>query len=65
MRLGIFERYAWGLEVVLGERISILTRDLMQQQLTPAQESARIDRRLSLSRTSANMKSFWSERLPA
>ena len=43
MRLGIFERTLGGLEVVLGERINALTRDLMQQQLTPAQESARID----------------------
>jgi superfamily II DNA or RNA helicase len=43
MRLGIFERTLGGLEVVLGERINALTRDLMQQHLTPAQESARID----------------------
>src|SRR5438093_4008630 len=43
MRLGIFERTLGGLEVVLGERINALTRDLMQQHLTPAQETARID----------------------
>jgi hypothetical protein len=43
MRLGIFERTLGGLEVVLGERINELTRDLMQQHLTPAQEDARID----------------------
>jgi len=43
VRLGIFERTIGGLEVVLGERINALTRDLMQQHLTPEQEAARID----------------------
>lgn len=43
MRLGIFERTLGALEVVLGPRITELTRDLLQQHLTAAQEEARID----------------------
>ncbi len=43
MRLGIFERTLGGLEVVLGPQIADLTRDLMQQHLSAAQEKARID----------------------
>lgn len=43
VRLGIFQRTLGGLEVVLGEKINALTRDLMQQNLTADQEAARID----------------------
>src|SRR5262249_42190037 len=43
MRLGIFERTLGGLEGVLGERINAFTPDLIQKQLTPAQEATGID----------------------
>jgi hypothetical protein len=44
MRLGIFERALGGMEAVLGEQIRELTSDLLRQQLTPEQESQRIER---------------------
>jgi hypothetical protein len=43
MRLGIFVQTLGGLEVVLGDRITKLTRDLFQRELTPAQEEAQIE----------------------
>lgn len=43
VRLGIFKHTLGDLEVVLGERMVSLTRDLMRRDLTPAQEEARID----------------------
>lgn len=43
VRLGIFERALGGLEVILGDLIGELTRDLFRRSLTPAEESALID----------------------
>ncbi len=42
LRLGIFERALGGLEAVIGERITELTRDLFTHRLSPAEEEARI-----------------------
>jgi len=42
-RLGIFERALGGLEVILGEEIKKLTLDLLSGNLTPQQESSRIE----------------------
>jgi superfamily II DNA or RNA helicase len=43
VRLGIFEASLGGLESILGERISELTRDLLSKNLSPDEETARID----------------------
>ncbi len=43
IKLKIFERALGGMEVVLGEKISELTSDLMRLELTPEQEEERID----------------------
>ena len=43
VKLKIFERALGGMEVVLGEKISELTSDLMGLDLTPEQEEERID----------------------
>ena len=42
-KLKVFEQALGGLEVVLGEQISELTKDLMSHHLTPQQEKARIE----------------------
>jgi superfamily II DNA or RNA helicase len=42
-RIGIFESSIGDLEAILGDEIGRLTRDLLTQRLTPAEEEARID----------------------
>lgn len=43
-RLNIFRQALGGLETILGEKISELTRDLLTYELTPEQEATRIEK---------------------